>query len=493
MGKFELSKDAVTAKEYVGELRCAALTLTPEEIIEGIDFVAAKRIEEIRNTKTEVTVKGKKYYVSNDGDDSADGLSETTAWRTLARASTDELAPGDGVFFRRGDLFRGQLVVRIGVTYSAYGEGRKPRIYGWDKNSADPALWHETDVKNVWEYADEYDIDIGNVVFDGENQARKVIRSDEANGIHLDYRANREFNDYHDLTENMTFYHDYKGTHKLYLRCEEGNPGSLYGEIEMAKKKHTICAVNYRADNVTIDNLEIAYAGSHGIGFGSTSGLTVSNCEMYWIGGSIQTEIGAYNRTWPTPYGNAIEIYGQAVDYTVDNCYIRQAYDAAVTHQSGQKSHVKNSNIRYMNNVIEKSVYAIEIFVGTCEEAPSCQDGIYIKNNILRMGGGFGHDQRPDTGVTALIRNGSTTPDTKNFEATNNIFDRSKNKLVSAYADGGSMIKYTDNIFVQAAGHIMIQKNGKNFNAEIETRAALEALGDLGNEYIIVAAEKTNY
>lgn len=116
MGKFELSKDAVTPKDYVGELRCAALTLTPEEIIEGIDSVAAKRIEEIRNTKTEVTVKGKKYYVSNDGDDSADGLSETTAWRTLARASTDELAPGDGVFFRRGDLFRGQLVVRIGVT-----------------------------------------------------------------------------------------------------------------------------------------------------------------------------------------------------------------------------------------------------------------------------------------------------------------------------------------------------------------------------------------
>lgn len=64
MGKFELSKDAVTAKDYVGELRCAALTLTPEEIIEGIDSVAAKRIEEIRNTKTEVTVKGKKYYVA---------------------------------------------------------------------------------------------------------------------------------------------------------------------------------------------------------------------------------------------------------------------------------------------------------------------------------------------------------------------------------------------------------------------------------------------
>ena len=486
--KFELSADAKTAKDYIAELRKSASTLTAEAVTEGIDFISEKRIDEIRNTKTNITVTGKTYYVAADGDDTADGLSEATAWQSLKKVSTASLNSGDAVLFKRGDLFRGQIRARTGVTYSAYGEGAKPKIYGWDKNSADPSLWKETDVKGVWEYAEKYTLDIGNIVFDDATTARKVIRSDEKDGKHLDYRANREFNDYHDLTENMTFYHDYKGTGKIYLRCEAGNPGSLYKEIEMAKKEHTIQGGT--AKNVTIDNLEIAYAGSHGIGFGETSGLTVTNCELKWIGGSIQTEIGAYNRTWPTPYGNAIEIYGSAVDYTVDNCYIWQAYDAGVTHQSGVAKH---KNVHYINNVIEKCVYDIEIFVGEDEDGRSAHEDIYIENNILRKGGGFGHDQRPDTGVTAIIRNGGITKNTKNFTATNNIFDRSKGKIVSANTDGGSMLVYTDNLFVQAAGYVVIQKNGTNYFSDVGIRSGLEALGDKNNEFIIVSADKLKY
>ena len=491
MAKFTLSEGAKSAAEYITELRRAAGSLTADELICGIDEVAKKRIDEIRSTPTDITVTGKTYYVSADGDDSADGLTESTAWRTLGRASTDELLPGDGVFFRRGDLFRGQLTVRKGVTYSAYGEGAKPKIYGWDKNSADPALWKKTDAKGVWEYAEKYTIDIGNIVFDDKTNARKVIRSDEADGSHLDFRANRVFNDYHDLSEDMTFYHDYKGTGKLYLRCNAGNPGALCDDIEMAKKQHTVNAIGGKADGVTIDNLEIAYTGSHGIGVGSSKGLTVTNCELYWIGGSIQTDVGAYGRTWPTPYGNAIEIYGEAKDYTVRNCYIHEAYDAAVTHQSGQKSHVSNKNIHYTDNVIENCVYAIEIFVGTCEEFPSCQDGVYIENNILRMGGGFGHDQRPDTGVTALIRNGRTTPDTKNYLVTNNILDRSKTRLVTAQDDGGSMAVYTDNLFIQSKDLVMIQKHGKNLFANADALSTLESFGDTG--CTVVAVDELGY
>src|SRR5215510_13111173 len=37
------------------------------------------------------------YYLDNSGNDSADGLSEQTAWKTLARASSARLSPGDNV------------------------------------------------------------------------------------------------------------------------------------------------------------------------------------------------------------------------------------------------------------------------------------------------------------------------------------------------------------------------------------------------------------
>lgn len=464
------------------------MQLATKEFLAEIDRMAEERKTAIRSSKSEYPTTGTVYYVSTEGNDDNDGKSADTPIKTLEKVSALEYAPGDTVLFKRGETFRGKMLAKEGVTYSAYGEGAKPKIYGWDKNSADPSLWKETDVKSVWEYAEKYTLDIGNIVFDDATTARKVIRSDEKDGKHLDYRANREFNDYHDLTENMTFYHDYKGTGKIYLRCEAGNPGSLYKEIEMAKKEHTIQGGTAR--NVTIDNLEIAYAGSHGIGFGETSGLTVTNCELKWIGGSIQTEIGAYNRTWPTPYGNAIEIYGSAVDYTVDNCYIWQAYDAGVTHQSGVGKH---KNVHYTNNVIEKCVYDIEIFVGEDEDGRSAHEDIYIENNILRKGGGFGHDQRPDTGVTAIIRNGGITKNTKNFTATNNIFDRSKGKIVSAHTDGGSMLVYTDNLFVQAAGYVVIQKNGTNFFSDVGIKSGLEALGDKNNEFIIVSADKLKY
>ena len=75
---------------------------------------------------------GTTYYVSNGGNDQNDGLTPETAWATLARVSEAELCPGDAVRFRRGDLFRGLVQTKPGVGYGAYGEGEKPRIYGWD-------------------------------------------------------------------------------------------------------------------------------------------------------------------------------------------------------------------------------------------------------------------------------------------------------------------------------------------------------------------------
>ena len=68
-----------------------------------------KRKNEILNSGTAVTVTGKSYYVSNEGDDNNDGLSAVTPWKTLSKVSNADLNPGDGVFFRRGDLFRGKV------------------------------------------------------------------------------------------------------------------------------------------------------------------------------------------------------------------------------------------------------------------------------------------------------------------------------------------------------------------------------------------------
>lgn len=461
------------AEKYIRELKAESEKLSVSELQAKIEELSEKRIAEIRNTKTEIKVKGQSYYVANNGCDEADGKTPETAWKTIGKVNTAAegiLKAGDAVFFNRGDLFRGTVVTAPGVTYSAYGEGVKPKIYVWDKNSADPSLWKKTDVEGVWEYAEEYDIDIGAIIFDDKTYARKVYQSNEEDGRWLDFRAKREFRDYRDLVDDMSFWHSSQNsqgeekTGKLYLRCNAGNPGELYSDIEMNKKQ---AGIRIGGDNIHIDNLCIAHAGIHGIASGKRDGLLVTNCEIKWTGGTIQCPIRGYGaRSWPTPFGNAIEIYGEARNYTVDNCYIWQAYDAGVTHQGPAKCDLACENVNYTNNVITDCVYAVEIFYGEAPEGETYSrylKGTHVENNILRRGGGFGHDARPDEGVTALIRNGGILKNTTDYTVTNNIFDRSREKIVQASNDGGSKAQYYDNLFVQVKGGKYVTRLGKTY------------------------------
>lgn len=490
MEKFILSSNANTPKDYIKELYAAAGVLSDDAVCEGIQEVTNKRIDEIRNTKTEVEISGKSYYVSGLGDDGNDGTTPETAWKTLAKVSEAELAEGDGVFFHREEVFRGQLITKPGVTYSAYGTGIKPRLYGWYKNSALTTLWLETDVPDVWEYAEQCEFDVGCIVFDNKSWARKVYRSAKyEDGKRYDYRTKAVFEDYHDLTEDMSFFHD-KETGKIYLRCERGNPGALAGDIEMSKREPVIR--NHSNANVTIDNLTIGYA-NFGIASGTCTGLTVTNCEIYWIGGSIQSEVKeGEERKYPIPYGNGIEIYGGAYDFTVDNCYFLQNYDAAVTHQCGVRgSGINYRNVRYTNNVMEKCVYSVEIFLGDSELGEQrTNEDTYVENNIMRKGGGFGHSQRIDPGCTSLIRNGKIIENTKNYIVRNNIFDRSAGRLIRASMrndeDGGNKAQYFDNLFVQKKGEQYCERKCKvYYMTENLPQEIAETDSEHGSKYII--------
>jgi hypothetical protein len=77
-----------------------------------------------------------KYYLSTDGNDANPGTSTALPWKTLARLNLVTYVPGDSVFFRRGDIFRGGINVLQGgtsasrVVFTAYGTGEKPVISG---------------------------------------------------------------------------------------------------------------------------------------------------------------------------------------------------------------------------------------------------------------------------------------------------------------------------------------------------------------------------
>src|SRR4051794_31253047 len=57
-------------------------------------------------------VTGTSYYVdAANGSDTANGTSPATAWKSLAKANASPLAPGDGLFLKRGSTWTGTLTL----------------------------------------------------------------------------------------------------------------------------------------------------------------------------------------------------------------------------------------------------------------------------------------------------------------------------------------------------------------------------------------------
>ena len=93
------------------------------------------------------------YVDATTGDDGRDGLSPQAAWRSLRKVNIAPLRPGDTVLFRRGGVWRGQLLPRSGdenapITYGAYGQGEKPVLLGSAPRSK-PTDWR-CEQGNVW-------------------------------------------------------------------------------------------------------------------------------------------------------------------------------------------------------------------------------------------------------------------------------------------------------------------------------------------------------
>lgn len=471
-----------------------------------------KRKNEILNAQSTVTVTGKSYYVSNDGDDNNDGLSEKTPWKSLNKVSAADLNSGDGVFFQCGSLFRGKVQTKSGVTYSAYGEGKKPMFYGSELSLANRELWEIYDEeKHIWKCTRKL-LDVGTLVFDdGKAHSRKLIPSYRGGKFVCRNNEEKDFiiademiNDldvfwYYDevLTTKPSKGEDFPipqvlngGRGEVYLRCDRGNPGDVFDEIEALPAAHMFYVGTN--ENVTIDNLCIKYVGAHGVsaGGGDTVGLHVTNCEFGWIGGVIQTYAGL-DPNYPegkrgsvTRFGNAIEIYGGCDDYVVKNNYIYEVYDAGITHQITAHKKVEMKNVTYADNIIEKCVYGIEYFLEPKEGGfESFMDNIVIKNNFIRLSGYGWGQQRHNYHTPAAIKGWSYPNMAGNFVIADNIFDRCAYRLLHLVALKDEYCpKMVGNTYIQSKDGKLGQYGG-NENAEPENldfseEAVKEVFGD---------------
>lgn len=441
-------------------------------VIKDTDSKAEALKQKILDESDKEIFAVRKFYISNSGNDTNDGTAPETAWKTINRLNTAKLSAGDAVFFERGGLWRGEILCRTGVTYAAYGNGVKPCIYGSPEDGAGSEKWILTNAeKNIWKFHKKL-YDVGCIVFNhGEEHGIKAL-PDYINGKYyvrdeknIEYKT--EFNINVNLDKELMFFSecsavkypngnisiaDGKNVGDLFLKCDKGNPGTVFNSIEFLTRPNIFAICDN--SNVTIHNFCLKYCGGHAVGGYNCMNTTVSGCEIGWIGGSIQS----YNTSGrPIRYGNGIEIAANCCNYIAEYNWLYQIYDAGITYQAGKSDvQIVDYGVRFSDNLVEYCTYGIEYFLGSNRQTDvkNFQRDIEFKNNIIRYSGfGFG-EQRPDKKTSAAIKTWPTSENcAESFTVTNNIFDRSRYCLISLFAAKPEWLpQYENNIIIQTEG-----------------------------------------
>src|SRR5690242_15749292 len=98
------------------------------------------------------------YYVSTSGDDTNDGTSPSTPWKSFFKLNRTAFAPGDSILFKRGDIWAGADAAPIipassgsagsPITWGAYGSGPNPVLSAVSYRNASADWTNEG--SNIW-------------------------------------------------------------------------------------------------------------------------------------------------------------------------------------------------------------------------------------------------------------------------------------------------------------------------------------------------------
>ncbi len=422
---------------------------------------------------------GTKYYISNNGDDANDGKSEAAPWKTLDKIMSANLKKGDVILFERGGEWRGYLSRTFaGVLFTNYGDLEKPLpiLNGSLQNYADESLWVEVS-ENVWQCTVPLH-DVGVIVFDhsgelGDYDAKfgNILFHRASDSAFYDKRDGKPLG-YEDLSDDLQFYSDL-ATNTLYLYSEEGNPGTRFSSIEIGVDGSLI-NIGGQGGN-SVDGLHFRFSGGFAVSGGISTGVSIRNCVMEWIGGSVLDE--------DMLYGNAIQIYGQARNFTVENNWIYQIYDTGITFQiSSNDTHsCIYDNIKFQNNLVEYCHWGIEFYnqprTGTNRETKN----VLIENNFCRFGGmGWGSAYRSDRQPANIVRDASAallcswglTDTTENFVIRNNVFEVCSGALglvTMPKNEGDKKIIWQGNTYVQTVEASFGKIAGSFYEMDIST------------------------
>ena len=309
-------------------------------------------------------VSATQYYVSSSGgNDGSNGLTEATAWKTLAKVNSASFAAGDIIMLKRGDTWREILKIPSSgtsgsyITFGNYGTGADPEILASERSSG----WTNSG-SNIW---------VSNSTF--SNPRNSFL----CEIFFIETNSTVTWGLYKSSTASLTTEHDWTWSgNKIYVYSPT-DPGSRYSGIEIPQRQTCIDLNN--KEYIDINGIDMFYGIYEGVTYNwkypqlELFGLIIENCTIGYIGGNI-TE---------NTYENGFGIDVAYTDMIVRNCEI---------HNCGRRGisfHLYGSGFTVRNVLIERNYFhdghhttGVDISVGSSSYTGSF-DGVTIRRNTF--------------------------------------------------------------------------------------------------------------
>ncbi len=403
------------------------------------------------NPETPVDVKT--IYVSNDGDDANDGLTEDTPIKSIDRLNQMNILAGTEVLFRKGDTFVGQVMIN-----SVLGTTDNPVVFGnYGTSSANPKIQapeiengvlsasvkaakkrpNDSTIYSAIRITYSENIEISGIDLystnDGEtyyshiSNPNALLYADNSIGIKL---------------QNMNFEAEVEARHKEY-NCDVTGDYDLHMDLSISYPyqgndyygfliTHSYNPENTDKSNIVINNVSVSHVTANAINAGQ---FTMSNVECVDSPAWGFTFTDAYDgivtdcKTNNTGYGynyngSAAFMTTSSHDILFNNLLVENAHRNEAQNWDGVGFDFeggKNQNNIVLQNSIFKNIdgSAIMIFDNTDGNKQIKIINVYVKNaNIAETDEGainlYPNGKTPDkytntvdfTGVT-VIQNGS--------------------------------------------------------------------------------------
>ncbi len=362
MAKLFLNAQEVATKQANGELGISF----PKLFIGSLDtteFSFNGCIDEVKifNYPLDIheiaMLRGVNYYVDfTSGDNSKQGTSPSTAWKTIDKVNAEisHFAPGDSILFKRGETWTGSRLNIENVNgsdladifFGAYGTGAKPVINAIEVQSH---TWSNVN-GNIWKATNPPANYPERMLIDGVEKLRANIAS-ELDGVTCFWRYDTGSNDlyiYYNTDPNGTVETKYATGFPVII----GSASHITLGYMDLQGGWTGIYVSANSDNITIYSMQIGKYSSSGIDINTDSNaasdfpanITVKNCDFDAFFTFDYSGAGAYQGT--DDRGCSDGIFAQALDSgEIHHCQYKNWGHASINIDGGANTKVSGVKV----------------------------------------------------------------------------------------------------------------------------------------------------